>query len=247
MKDHGLYLVFLGIEDGTDTGLSRFNKQMTVQKSLAGINILKELDIGFDYGFMLFQPWSTFDTIRDNLNFLIEICKDGFTPVSWLKMLPFFETRIERELKNEGRITGEPGFLDYNFLNPSLDKYFEYTSYCFSEWLLQTEGLLNLIKWARNYFSVFNFYYRSTPDTMHIKNEIRQICFRSNLFILDKMIELLIIFEEGGYDKENYSDLESFKTEIKIQHDQYKQQITKKITVIMNNAALQELSKSIYK
>ena len=34
---------------------------------MRGIDILKRLEIGFDYGFMLFQPASTFKSINDNL------------------------------------------------------------------------------------------------------------------------------------------------------------------------------------
>ena len=69
MKKHGLFLVFLGIEDGTDSGLTRLNKRLTVKRSIEGVNILKRLKIGFDFGFMLFQPYSTFVSIRENLEF----------------------------------------------------------------------------------------------------------------------------------------------------------------------------------
>ncbi len=89
MKEHGLYQVFLGIDDGTDSGLIRLNKHMTVAESLRGINILKKLAIGFDYGFMLFQPASTFKSVNQNLDFLRQLCSDGSTPVTFLKLMPF--------------------------------------------------------------------------------------------------------------------------------------------------------------
>ncbi|MDX9904372.1 MAG: cobalamin-dependent protein, partial [Bacteroidales bacterium] len=37
MKNHGLFLVFIGLEDGTDEGLKRLNKKMTVASSLRGV------------------------------------------------------------------------------------------------------------------------------------------------------------------------------------------------------------------
>ena len=126
MKSHGLYLVFLGIDDGTDSGLLGLNKRMTVADNMRGINILKRLEIGFDYGFMLFQPSSTFKSINDNLTFLRQLCNDGSTPVTFLKLEPFFDTRIEKELRKEGRLRGKPGFLYYSFLNSSLDHYYEF-------------------------------------------------------------------------------------------------------------------------
>ena len=106
MKKQGLYLVFLGIDDGTDSGLKLLNKHMTVAQSLKGINTLKKLEIGFDYGFMLFQPASTFGSVNHNLDFLRQLCSDGTTPVSFLKLRPYCDTRIEMELKKEGRLKG---------------------------------------------------------------------------------------------------------------------------------------------
>ena len=115
MKSNGLFLVFIGIEDGTDSGLKRLNKHMSVSRSLAGINTLKKLEIGFDFGFMLFQPSTTFRSLNENLDFLEKICGDGYTPLTFIKLMPFYETRIEKELFAEGRLKSEPGNLDYDF------------------------------------------------------------------------------------------------------------------------------------
>ncbi len=56
MKQHGLFLVYLGIESGTDQGLSLMNKRIDVATNLRAVTILKELNILYDYGFMLFDP-----------------------------------------------------------------------------------------------------------------------------------------------------------------------------------------------
>ena len=88
MKRNGLFRVFLGIEDGTDHGLKRLNKNMKVAESLRGIWILRDLDIDYDYGFMLFQPHTTFRSLKENLGFLGHICENGCTPVTFLKLMP---------------------------------------------------------------------------------------------------------------------------------------------------------------
>jgi len=245
MKNQGLFLVFLGIEDGTDKGLSRMNKNMTVAKSLAGINILKKLNIGFDYGFMLFQPWSTFVTVKENLDFLRKICKDGFTPVTYLKMLPFFGTRIERELKDTGRIKGEPGFLDYDFLDNSLNHYYEFTTGCFMEWLKDPNGLLDMIKWARNYLAVFSRYYQITPEVISVSENVTRVTSESNLFFLDTMNDLALIFRERKNNRENYRNLGSYKSNIKARHDYFNEQIKNCISRLVNIAAVQELERMI--
>jgi anaerobic magnesium-protoporphyrin IX monomethyl ester cyclase len=221
MKNHGLYLVFLGIEDGTDTGLKRLNKHMTVAKSLEGINILKKLEIGFDYGFMLFQPSSTYMSINDNLDFLREICGDGYSAVTFLKMLPYFETRIEKELRNEGRLKGKPGFLDYDFHDESLSHYYDFITICLMDWLRDTDGLLNISKWARNYISVFLHYFELTPEVPLISKELKNTISESNLFLLDTLKDLATIFESGKFNSANYKELDRYRDDIKIKHDHF--------------------------
>jgi len=246
MKSHGLFLVFLGIEDGTDSGLIRLNKGMTVAKSLNGIEILKKLEIGFDYGFMLFQPSSTYRSVNDNLDFLREICGNGCTPVTFLKMLPYFETRIEKELRKEGRLKGKPGFLDYDFLDDSMNYYYESTTEYLMEWLRDSDGLLSISRWARNYISVFSQYFVLTPEVHLLSSNITKIVSKSNLFLLDNMKELAVLFESGKYDTGNYNDLESYKINIKTKHDHYKKQIKDCITRLLNIVELQRLSHSVF-
>ncbi len=77
---------------------------MTTEKSMTGINILKKLSININFGFLLFQPSSTFGSINNNLDFLRQICRDGYTPVTFLKMMPYYETQVEKELIKEGRL-----------------------------------------------------------------------------------------------------------------------------------------------
>jgi hypothetical protein len=220
MKNHGLYLVFLGIEDGTDIGLTRMNKHMTVSKCLEGINILKKLEIGFDYGFMPFHPSTTFSSLNDNLDFLKEICGDGFSPVIFLKMMPYCATPIESELRFNGRLKGKPGFYDYDFFDVSLDHYYAFVSDCLMKWLRDPDGLLNISKWARNYISVFSHFFDFTPEVPIISKDIKKIISESNIFLLDKMSELSIFYESGKYNNSIFNEVNSYREDINIKHDQ---------------------------
>jgi radical SAM superfamily enzyme YgiQ (UPF0313 family) len=241
MKKHGLYLVFLGIDDGTDRGLVRLNKNITVAENLRGINILKELKIGFDYGFMLFQPASTFESVNHNLDFLRQLCSDGTTPVTFLKLMPYFDTKIEMELRKEGRLKGKPGFLDYDFFSSSLDHYYKFIQDSFLEWINDTEGLNNIIKWARNYFSVFEHFYKMNPEVQLLPFEVQKSVAQSNLFLLDTMKELAIIFESGKHDPAENKNLTGYKGEIKKHHDKYKEQIIAPIDKVCRIAEYQTL------
>jgi anaerobic magnesium-protoporphyrin IX monomethyl ester cyclase len=233
MKDNGLYLVFLGLEDGTDSGLKRLNKHMTVAGSLNGINVLKKLEIGFDYGFMLFQPSSNFRSVNDNLDFLKQICDDGYSPVTFLKMLPYFETRIEKELHKEGRLTGKPGFLDYNFTEESMNFYFKFITDCLMNWLRDADGLSNISKWARNYLSVFLHYFEITPQLPSISQEIKTTISDSNIYLLNSLKELGALFESGKYNNGNYEDLNRYLEDINLKHHHFIEQINNSMSKLM--------------
>lgn len=241
MKGHGLYLVFLGIDDGTDSGLARLNKRMTIAKSVNGINNLKRLGIGFDYGFMLFQPTSTFTTVNNSIDFLRQFTLDGSTPVTFLKLMPYFETRVERDLRKDGRLKGRPGFWDYDFIDISLNEYYDFIKDSFMEWVTDSKGLANTAKWARNYFSVFSHFYNMTPDVLALSAEVKQSVARSNTFILDTMMELSRIFETGKYDNQKLSDLTGYKDNIKEKHDHFKKQIVTRIKEVGRYAEYQTI------
>jgi len=240
LKNNGLFLVFLGIEDGTDAGLARMNKHLTTSKILEGINILKNLGIGFDYGFMPFQPHSTFDSVRENFKFLRKICSDGYTGVTILKMMPFCATNVEKELRREGRLKGEPGFLDYDFLDPSLNKFYDYITSSFDDWLLSRDGLLNITKWARNYLSVFSRYYQCTDDLLVLTDKLKCIMSESNVFLLNTLEDLANFFETGNYNSVNNLYLKNYRRRIKSKHSEY---ILRVKNIISNLLVIGELQR----
>ena len=89
----------MGIESGVDTGLEVLNKQMTSEQNFKGVLTLKELGIIFSYGFMLFDPSSTFDSIRENVSFLRKIVGDGYAAATFCRMLPYGGTPIRDQLQ----------------------------------------------------------------------------------------------------------------------------------------------------
>ena len=115
MKKNGLYLVFLGLEDGTNHGLKSLNKQLTVSENIKAINILKKLDIGFDYGFMLFQPSTTFTSLKENIDFLEMVCGDGYTPVSFLRLLRYMKQGLKKNLRKKEGLYLPTGFRIMSF------------------------------------------------------------------------------------------------------------------------------------
>lgn len=69
----GLSDVFLGIESGSQDSLNRFKKNTRVEESKRAINILRHHGIEPNYGFIMFEPNSTLEDIRENFEFLKEM------------------------------------------------------------------------------------------------------------------------------------------------------------------------------
>lgn len=106
LKNCGLEFVSMGIESGNEQGLQTFNKKYHVEDIFRSVAILKNLGLGFEYGFMMLDPDSTFQSIKANLAFLEELCQGGLVPVRFAKMIPLMATPITRRIHTEGRLTG---------------------------------------------------------------------------------------------------------------------------------------------
>ena len=223
MLDVGLFLVYLGLEDGTDSGLQLMNKRLAVETSLAAVNNLKRIGIEYDFGFMLFHPETTTQSILNNLEFLYEICGDGSSPVTFCKMLPYAETQIEQRLKREGRLKGKPGFEDYDFNDASLDSLYVFMTQCFADWIGSHEGVLNVARWARYTLAVCRRYYPLSPSLKTVEQALRGCIAQSNAYFIDTTHELIRLF---GNDRPVSShELAALKDDIQNHHRQYQSEL----------------------
>lgn len=125
LRDAGLYMVYLGIESGNETGLQMLNKRLQVDDSRRAVATLKSLDLAFTYGFMLFDPSSTIRSIKANIQFLRNLTADGRLPVVFCRMLPYAGTPIETRLKQEERLRGSVHDPSYNFIDPRVSRLFD--------------------------------------------------------------------------------------------------------------------------
>jgi hypothetical protein len=135
--------------------------------------------------------------------------------------MPCFNTRIERELRDEGRLKGKPGHLDYNFLNPLLDSCYETVTECFANWMWSAGGLTNLSKHARNYFAVYELFGRTDAGLVRQRAKFREILAESNLYVLGTMKFLFDLYESGSYMKEGASSTEMIISEAREKHHMY--------------------------
>jgi anaerobic magnesium-protoporphyrin IX monomethyl ester cyclase len=147
LRDAGLFLVYMGIESGDEAGLEVLFKQLSVEQNLNGVRVLKELGITFSYGFMLFDPSSTFASVRTNIGFLRQIVGDGSAAALFCRMLPYGGTPIRDQLAAEGRLRGDVTHPDYDFLDVRLNAYHRMLDPVVGAWI-HNNGISHELNWA---------------------------------------------------------------------------------------------------
>ncbi len=129
----GLTHVYLGVEAGDPESLKTLNKLITPDIHLRAGEVLRQLDLTFDFGFMLMEPWSTLDSVRNNLSFLREFCAEGYTVAGFCRTLPYVGTPMEQQMRAEGRLVGPALEADYRFLDPRLDALWDFSLVAFAD------------------------------------------------------------------------------------------------------------------
>ncbi|MBN2007798.1 B12-binding domain-containing radical SAM protein [candidate division KSB1 bacterium] len=119
LKSIGLKKVFIGIESAHQRGLDTFNKGTSVQINNDALTVLDELNIDYDIGFILIDPYTTFDELTENLNYLSTIKKRIEGRHCYLSVTTSLEvfggTPVCIKLQNEGRLTGDY-FNGYHYM-----------------------------------------------------------------------------------------------------------------------------------
>ncbi|HKD07822.1 MAG TPA: radical SAM protein [Bryobacteraceae bacterium] len=200
LRDAGLFLVYMGIESGTEQGLKVLNKEMTVEENLAAVRTLKELDLNVSYGFMLFDPSSTFESVRENLVFLKNITGDGRAAATFSRMLPYGGTPIREALKNEGRLRGDLTRPDYDFLDLRLNEFHRLLTPTVRPWI-HKEGLTYQLDYAWDEFTTVTRLARGLEGAEEYRGALQSLTKESNERLFQHVEECLDGFEQGDRSK----------------------------------------------
>ena len=193
----GLTHVYMGVESGDEEDLKHLNKHLDPSVHLRAGEVLRELDLSFDFGFMLLEPWSTVTSVRNNLRFLSDFAGDGATPISFCRTLPYAGTPLETKLKAEGRLIARDFSADYRFLDPRLDVFYDWTLDAFSERNHSSTGTANLLR-----LMIFQSHLRFPEASNEAINaeRIRHLCSLSNQLLLETSEMALDVIESNPDD-----------------------------------------------
>lgn len=209
LRDAGLYVVYLGIESGNEAGLRTLNKRLGVEDSLRAVSILMELGLAFTYGFMMFDPSSSFDSIRANVAFLRMLTADGSAPVVFCRMLPYGGTPIEDQLKAEGRLRGSVDNPDYDFTDARISSLFIKLNGLAEGWIQGSDSLANQINFAWQEFWVMTRLFPAVTGLQEYGHFLRSVTSEYNEYLLGLVESITTVFELGQGRPPSVGEVES--------------------------------------
>jgi radical SAM superfamily enzyme YgiQ (UPF0313 family) len=198
LRDAGLYLVYMGLESGNDEGLSVLNKHISVEVNRRAIEILKDLGLLFHYGFMLFDPSSTFESVRTNIDFMRSIVGDGSAAALFCRMLPYGGTPIRDQLAAEGRLRGDVVRPDYDFLDRRLNEYHRRLDDAASYWV-HGDGASYQLNGALHEYHVAQRLVGDLDGAAEYAESLRALVARSNEGLFQFVEETSLAFEHGDH------------------------------------------------
>jgi anaerobic magnesium-protoporphyrin IX monomethyl ester cyclase len=200
MRDAGLYLVYMGLESGSEQGLETLHKQIDVAQNEAAVATMKELGLLFDFGFMMLDPSSTFESIENNVAFLRRIVGDGSAAAEFCRMVPYDGTPIKDSLAAEGRLRGDVLNPDYDFLDPRIEEFFTRVDEALNTtgWIHGLRALSPQLKFAWNEVAVLEGFMPSLPGLTGYRARLQQITRESNETLMLVVEDLVAVCRDGA-------------------------------------------------
>lgn len=104
LKLSGLKHVFIGIESFIPRILKLYAKGISVEANIRAIEILKSLNISTEIGFIMFNPYITYDELRANYEMLKKIRKGLMITTLNLELEIYKGQPLEKKLRKENRL-----------------------------------------------------------------------------------------------------------------------------------------------
>lgn len=134
LRKNGFVMFDIGIDAGNDSDLLLYNKQVQIEKNSEIFRILKKADIDIRVNFIMLNPFSTYNTIVENYNFLKK--NKVFLWRSYISELKlFYGTSLFQAAYDDGLLSSvhSPGEVyEYQCINSFANEY-----KLFLEWVLK--------------------------------------------------------------------------------------------------------------
>ena len=117
----------MGVESGNDDDLRLYNKRATVQDNHKILDLLRRVNIEAKWGFIMLNPYSTQDKLRQNYDFLtINYSYDPFHFMSFLMI--YINSQLYTKTREDNLLLDSFDRMEANylFLDPFAQEVYEF-------------------------------------------------------------------------------------------------------------------------
>jgi hypothetical protein len=177
LDDLGIFRVFLGVENASESALRHYNRKCTVEQILESLRILNDFDIHVAFNLLMFEPDTVMDDILVNLRF-IERHMDN--PFNFCRAEVHVGTGLEAKLLAEDRLLGDYFGLDYRLKDPRCEAFHQIANYAFFDRNFSDAGLHYFNMQVDFYFQLLR---RLHPEvlTLALRGAARNFIKQTNL------------------------------------------------------------------
>lgn len=107
LKSTGLKLVWIGVESNLEKDLRNYNKNISITKVKESFEILEKLGIEYKFGFIMVDPYTVLEDIKEKYKFIEEYTAKGrITSYRYLlaRLRVYDRTPIKKRLSEDGKL-----------------------------------------------------------------------------------------------------------------------------------------------
>jgi len=202
----GVMRAYVGIESGSDHSLATLNKHTTVAQNRNALETLHRVGMLADFGMIFFDPDSTIEDVRANLDFFHEMAGAGQAPLSFGRMEVYAGTAIQARLQQEGRLTGN--YLAWNYVipDPRVELLFRLMIAAMWRRHYENDGLAKLCSVACYELTMYQYLLRERADR-GLMDAVHRVVARVNNHSLAMLEEMLdFVSHENIHDVRRVND-----------------------------------------
>ena len=152
VRDSGLCAAMIGIESNNEYDLKLYGKKATLSDNKKTIALFKKYDIPVKIGFINFNPYSTIDGLKENVEFLKSLSLAASVESLASELMVYKNTPLYKKVINDNLFLEEiNGEIKYAYINPNIKQLCDFVN----KYMRQE----NEIGYIFNEFKFFCIYY----------------------------------------------------------------------------------------
>lgn len=184
MYQAGFTHLFIGIDAGNETDRILYNKRSSLDEGKKAVALLNQVGITPRYGMIFFNPYTTFETMRDNYRFLVELKSANYFHYGGLRVQLLNGTKLLDKTLKDNLLTEDYSFMNtvgYKFQNSEIQPF---VSFMEQEFIPRADAIayqFNVLK--RKYAIVRCINYKAEKYGEMVKQyEIEEFLLLKNYF-----------------------------------------------------------------